>query len=226
MSDEDLKRYWYNRWKDGFSWLDMAGTLKTGADMIHEEFLKANQSFLQNFWSKSEVKREGDTIKVDCKANFLSLGDSKMGLYPMYMSQAGYALENLFKGIIITGMWLTNPCSIDDVDNFLTLKFPVKGSTTQTMPAKTHELNTLLGASDMCLRFKKEDRMILKKIEDFILWGGRYPIPLKFDTLDPIFMRVMAPFDEPEEHEAIEKIYLVAKQELSRLSALQRDQRP
>lgn len=230
LSEEDLKQlkqYWYNRWKEGFSWLDMANTLKTSADTIHEELLAADQRFIQNIWKNSEVKQDEEGIKVRTKGDILSYGDSEMGLYPMYMSQVGYALENLFKGIIICGMWLDNPKSIDGLNDFQALFFPIKGNTTQRpITIKTHDLIALLTAKDISLKFGEEKKKVLIKLIDFILWGGRYPVPLKLDTGDPIFMRVMAPYDEPEEHEMIEKIYQTAKTELARLSALQRDRRP
>jgi len=222
MSEDDLKRHWYNRWKDGFSWLNMACTLKMSADFIHAEYLKGNQRYLLNF--NSGAKFEGNTIKI--RADSSSLGDSKTGLYPIYLSQVGYALENLFKGIIITGMWLNNNQSIDGVDDFRQLKFSVKGSMTHPIPAKTHELDALVGAEYMNLSFRNERQKVLIKIKEFILWGGRYPIPLSVDTGAPIFMRVLPPIDEPEEHIAIEEMYCACKQELSRLSAIQRDLRP
>ena len=63
-----------------------------------------------------------------------------LGLYPVYMLLAGYALENLFKGIIICGMWLEDHNSIDSIKDFEKLQVLVKGSITQTMPIKQHDL--------------------------------------------------------------------------------------
>jgi hypothetical protein len=225
-NDEDLKHYWYNRWKDGFSWLDMANTLRISGLTLRDDFLAAQQRFLQNIWDAASVSREGQTIKIRSTRDILSYRDPKMDLYRAYMSQNGYAIENLFKGIIICGMWLSNPQSIDSVVDFKTLRVPVRGSATQKMPLKTHDLNDLLAAKDMTLTFSNEERKVMRKLTDFILWGGRYPVPIEFDTGDPTFLRVMSPIDESHEHEILEKIYRVTAEELTRLSDLQRDRRP
>lgn len=218
----DLKQYWYNRWKVGFSWLEMANTLKTSADTLHKEFLGANERFLKNLWENSEVKTEKGHIKIESKGVFSSYRDSKMELYPVYMSQIGYALENLFKGIIISRNWLNDPKSIDDVGDFQKLEVPIKGST-KPISIDTHDLIPLHTAADLGSRFDKGDRKVLIKLVNFILWGGRYPIPLKYDTGEPLFMRVMAPYNEPGEHEIIEKLYHIAKTELEKLAMEQRD---
>jgi hypothetical protein len=226
MTEEELqklKKFWYNRWKDSYSWLEMANTLKTSADNIHDMFLDATNGFIQRIWENAEANPEGNKIKI--KGNLFSYGSPEMKLYPVYMSQAGYALENLFKGIIISGMWLNNSQSIDGINNFIDLRVPVKGGANQPMPLNIHLLNDLLAARDIHLNFGKTDRKILKKLTDFILWGGRYPIPLQFDTGAPIFMRVTSPYNEPEEHEIIENIYDIAKKELDKLAEEQRDKR-
>ena len=225
MKEEDLKRYWYNRWKEGFEWFTMAGTLKASAYSTRGIFLAAEQRFLQDFWEKADVKREGDTIKI--KRDFPpGTPDPEMDMYRIYMGQAGGAIENLFKGII-SGMWLDDPQSIDAVDDFKELSFPLKGSDTQKMHMKTHELVDLLSAKNMTLTFGDGEKEILKKLSYFIKSGGRYTSPVKFDEKDdPTFMKTMPPFDEPHEHEIIDKIYRAAETELVKLASLQRDRRP
>jgi len=47
-AEEDLKRDWYNRWKEGFSWFDMANTLRTSAYIIRAVFLSAKQDAEQD----------------------------------------------------------------------------------------------------------------------------------------------------------------------------------
>jgi hypothetical protein len=224
-AEEDLKRYWYNRWKEGFSWFEVANTLRTGAYNTRDAFLSAEQRFLQDFWEKAEVVREGDTIQI--KHDFPPTPpDPEMDLYRVYMGQAGSAIENLLKGIIICGMWLDDPQSIDGVDDFKKLSFPVKGSATQVMGIKTHDLIDLLSAKNMGLTFGDEEKKILKKLSDFVKWGGRYTSPVKYDAMDePTFQKTMSPIDEPHEHEVIDKIYRTAAEELVRLSSLQRDKR-
>lgn len=224
-TEEDLKNYWYNRWKEGFEWLTMARTLRTSAFNTRNNFLAAEERFLREFWETAEVEKEGDTIRI--KNDLAStLPDPERDLYRVYMGQAGSAIENLLKGIIICRMWLDNPQSIDEIDDFKKLSFHVKGSTTQMMSIKTHELNDLLSAQNMDLTFMDKEKKIMKRLSDFIKWGGRYTIPLEHKAKDdPTFMKTMSPFDEPVEHEIIDKIYRVAEAELARLSSLQRDRR-
>jgi hypothetical protein len=220
--EEDLKRYWYNRWKYGFSWFEMANTLKTGAYNTHDVFLVAVQRFLKDFWENAEVKKEGDTLQIKGDLS-LTPPDPEMDMYRVYMGQAGSAIENLLKGIIICGMWLDKPESIDGVDDFKMLSFPVKGSD-QTMTIKKHDLIALLSAKNMSLTFSDEEKEILKKLSHFIIWASRFTSSVKYDSKDePSFMKTMAPYDEPHEHEVIDKIYQKAKAELFRLSSLQRD---
>jgi len=118
--DEEAERsYWYNRWKQGFSWLEVANTLIKAAYNTRD-FAIAD---VNNF--NPELTRIPDGWY----------------LYLVYMLLAGYAMENLFKGIIICGMWLDDANSVDVFGDFEKLQFPVKGSTTQTMPIKQHALN-------------------------------------------------------------------------------------
>lgn len=222
--EEDLKQYWYNRWKEGFSWLEMASILKTSADTLHNEFNEANKKFLQRVFGDSIVKKVNDGMEFRLERDLLSYHDSKMDFYPIYMSQIGYALENLFKGIIICRMWLSDPKSIDDVGDFKTLRVPIRGST-EPISINTHDLIPLHTAAMISSKFDKNNRIILIKLVDFIKWGGRYPIPLELDTGDPLFMRVIAPYDEPEEHKAIERMYNISKKELETLSREQETQR-
>jgi len=161
-AEEDLKRYWYSRWKEGFEWLTMARTLRATSDNIRGVFLAAEQRFLRDFWEKAEVKREGDAIHI--KRDFPpGPPDPEMDMYRVYMGQAGYAIENLLKGIIISGMWLDDPQSIDGVDDFKKLSFPLKGSATHPTHIKTHELVDLLSAKNMNLTFGTEEKKIMKK---------------------------------------------------------------
>jgi len=123
-------------------------------------------------------------------------------------------------------MWLDDPQSIDGVDDFKKLSFPVKGCATQIMSIKTHNLIDLLSAKDMGLTFGDEEKKMLKKLSDFVKWVGRYPSNVKYDAMDePTFKKAMSPIDESHEHEVIDKIYRSAAEELFRLSRLQMDKR-
>jgi hypothetical protein len=117
-------------------------------------------------------------------------------------------------------MWLDDAHSVDTVVDFEKLQVPVKGSITQTMPIKHHGLIDLLAARNMSLTFGKEEKEVMQKLNDFVLWGGRYPSPKTYDTN---FRVTAPPINEPDEHEIIDKMYRIAATELDRLSCLQRD---
>jgi len=72
----------------------------------------------------------------------------------------------------------------------------------------------------MNLTFIKEDKKILQKLNEFVLWGGRYPSPKKYDTN---FRRTSPTMNETDEHEIIDKIYRMARTELDILSRQQWD---
>jgi hypothetical protein len=187
-----LKRHWYNRWKDGFEWLTMAETLRATANNIRGTFLAAEQRFFQDIYENAEIKIDEDTIHI--KRNFAPVPpDPEMDMYRVYMGQAGYAIENLLKGIIISGMWLDDPKSIDDVDDFRNLSFPLKKSTDKPKSMKTHDIvNNLLDAKNLNLTFEPEEEKVMRKLTHFIKWGGRYTSPVVYDENDePTFMKTI-----------------------------------
>ncbi len=129
-------------------------------------------------------------------------------------------MKNLFKGIVVCGMWLDDHNSVDAISDFEKLSAPVKGSTKQTTPIDKHGLVYLLAAKNMSLTFGKEKDM-MRKLDDFVYWSGRYPSPKKYDTS---FRQISPSLNEPNEHEIIDKMYHTAAAELDRLSNLQREQ--
>ena len=60
----------------------------------------------------------------------------------------------------------------------------------------------------------------MQKLNDFVLWGGRYPGPKDYGG---DFRQTPPPINEPDEHEIINKIYHEAEAEQDRLSHLQKD---
>jgi hypothetical protein len=210
--EEGQKDFWHNRWKKGASWLEMANTLIKAAYNTRD-FGEANTERFIKTWAAKGL-RQSVRRELTC------LPDG-WDLYPVYMLLAGYALENLFKGIIISGMWLDDDNSVDSIDDFENLSAPLKGSTTQTMTIKKHGLIDLLAAKNMSLTFGKEEKEVMQKLNDFVLWGGRYPSPKNYKTN---FQQIPPSLNEPNEQEIIYKMYHKAAAELDRLSNQQIEQ--
>ena len=84
---------------------------------------------------------------------------------PVYMLLVGLAIENLAKGIYVARH--PSVCSSDNLPRELT----------------THKAIELLESLDVGL--SQAEIGLLERIETFVLWAGRYPIPLKLDDLLP-----------------------------------------
>jgi len=84
---------------------------------------------------------------------------------PIYMLLVGLAIENLLKGIYVA----RNPttCSSDRLPRELTQH-------------KTIEFCERLGLS-----ISQAEGLLLERIETFVVWAGRYPIPRSLDGLLP-----------------------------------------
>lgn len=218
---EAEKKYWYTRWKDGFAWLEMADTLIEAAQSIHINYVATLECFLHQFWEK-EKRPEATYANLSNGRKVLTGFPNGWNLYAVYMHMAGLAIENLFKGIIISEMWLDNTDYIDRIDDFEKLSAPLKGSMKQMMRLGKHGLTDLFAAEYLNLTYKDEEIDILKRLDTFILWGGRYPSPKKYDI---VFQRTTPPTGEPQEYEAIGRIYMKARGELKRLSRLQWENR-
>src|SRR5438128_5199933 len=95
-----------------------------------------------------------------------TVGDAfEAAVTPIYMLLVGLAIENLAKGIYVA----RNPtaCSSDNLPRELT----------------THKAIELLESLDVSL--SQAEVSLLERIETFVLWAGRYPIPRRLDDLLP-----------------------------------------
>ncbi len=209
---EDAEKFIYRLGMlEGESWLSVANALKTSADNI----LQDRQGAL-NALSK-DVDEDGFWSNADLFFSVLS----RLHQFPIYMLLMGYAIENIFKGIIICRMYLDDPRHFD-VDNFNDIVVPVKGST-QTMSINKHGLCNLLSARAMGLCFSPNEKKVLNDLDEYILWGGRYPIPKKYKPYKPHSIKTIgdiSPSDEPID--IVNAIYKKSSDELSRLVSLQR----
>jgi hypothetical protein len=141
-----------------------------------------------------------------------------MELYPIYMLLAGYALENAFKGVIICGTWLYDHRCIR-LDDFADLRVPVKNDV-QCIQIDKHGLSRLLRARAMTLEFSPDEKKVMAELDMHVLWGGRYPIPKRYELDKPFQVQPMVPFEE--HYKIIDRIYDEATKELNLLISLQR----
>jgi hypothetical protein len=82
----------------------------------------------------------------------------------IYLMIIGFATENYLKGIYVT----QNPEIIEN-DKLIKLN-------SHTLLKLFQELN---------LKISKKEIDLIERLEEFILWAGRYPIPAKFQRLIP-----------------------------------------
>jgi len=82
----------------------------------------------------------------------------------IYLMTVGFAVENYLKGIYV----ISHPKIIED-DKLVKLN--------------RHALLQLM--RELKFIISKEEMDFVERLEEFVLWAGRYPIPAKFDRLIP-----------------------------------------
>jgi hypothetical protein len=164
---ERINRFWYDTsWQIGFNWLYEAVGLKTAADNILTDYLTADE-------------RCYTLLSRDITEYSRALDDDiNLRLHPVYLLLAGYALENIFKGIIICRAYLKNPQSIDK-KNFGETNLAHHGLIGFVDGTK------FLGETiDLGLKFNDEEREVMKTLDWVVTWGGRYPISKWYKSND------------------------------------------
>ena len=172
MIDDEISRYFYRRgWQSGESWYCRAISLKTAADLVFEAHLDAIKRLRSD---RTSDRREFYTASTAISR------DPKLMLFPVYMLLMGYALENAMKGIIITRTCLIDPQSIcgSDLSSF---QFPFNGKGQKKHITK-HGLVDLCNAKVMSLTFGPDEIMIIKKLDEYIIWKGRYSVSKKYEA--------------------------------------------
>ncbi len=201
-------------WQNGTNWANTATTLKKAADKIREAYLVADHR-LDNLWRHAP----GGGKKIDLtEKDFVDIDQ-----YRVFMMLMGYSMENLFRGIIISGIWLNDPESVDAIVDYAKLKVPIKGSTEPTLGLMKHGLQRLLNARDMNIEFSTEEKAMMNELDEFITWGGRYPVPKEHDESDPFVLKVLKSINSPYPYQVIDTLYVKAMEELTRLCILQGD---
>ena len=113
--DEYMAHFNYGGWHYGTNWCDKAVTLKHAADEIREAYSKARH----HLWARQRSAPDGIAVELT-ESDLINLD-----LLPVFMLLMGFSLENIIKGIIICGMWLDDPNSINVAD-YAKLRVPVK----------------------------------------------------------------------------------------------------
>ena len=204
----------HNSWQNCANWYNMAEALKKASNKIREAYLEAYRNL--NIGKSVSVTPEGN-VKIYADITKMDIDD--LDQFPIAMLLMGYAIENIFKGIIICGMWLEDP-KLVDYANLVDLQVPVKGSD-EKMGIIKHELVTLLAAKHMTLNFLDEEKAMMDKLVMFVKWGGRYPTPKEFDPIDPFGLGRFEPIEYP--YQVIDTLYAKTIEELIRLCKLQGD---
>lgn len=150
--------------RDPKRWKFLALKLKHAADRLYEHGFDAFYNWKKYVNSDDEnmILLEGDKVYDE---EFLFTYD--MEIIPIYYLLIGFAFENLLKAILIER----------------TLKKEEKPITKFPNLLKDHDLLNLCNKARINL--ENEEEVLLKDISDYIIWEGRYPIPLNKQEFTP-----------------------------------------
>lgn len=197
----------YNSWQNGTNWYLTARALKKASDRIREAYLVA----YRNLNVGKSVTQVPGGIRIAVDMTKLEIDDFDQ--YPIAMLLMGYAMENIFRGIIICRMWLEDPESVNIVD-FSELRIPVRGSA-EKMSIMGHHLRGLLASDAMKLEFNEDEKRMMDTLDMFIVWAGRYATPKEYDPTDPNGLKRLEPIEYP--YQALDSLYLKSIEELQEL---------
>jgi hypothetical protein len=205
MSDFD-----FNSWLNGANWYNEAKALKRAHDKIREAYLVA----CRNLDVGKSVRASPGRIEVKVYATALDIDD--LDQYPISMLLLGYAMENIFRGILICDKWLKDPESIT-VTDFADLTVSAHGT---DLPLMKHGLRRLLAADGMNIRFSEEEKKMMDYLDKFITWAGRYATPKEIDPEDPSGIKAkLEPIKYPFQN--LDSLYVKSIEKLEELCRLQ-----
>lgn len=196
-------------WHYGNNWYIAAKALKKASDKIQETYLEA--------YNHISVPVRSSLSGTPAKIDGSKLAD--LDQYPIAMMLMGYTMENIFRGIIITEMWLENS-KLLNVTDYAELSVPFKDGT--NVPIMKHGLRRLLDTNAMMnIKFDDQEKDMMDSLDMFITWGGRYATPKKSDPSDPFGLKRLEPIKYP--YQVLDSIYLKSMEELIRVCKLQVD---
>lgn len=210
----------YSSWQNGTNWYLTAKALKKASDRIREAYLVA----YRNLDIGKSVTAVPTGIRIAVDMTKLDIDD--LDQYPIAMLLMGYAMENIFRGIIICRMWLDDPESVNIAD-FSELRIPVWGSA-EKMSIMGHHLRGLLASEAMKklefddeLEFDEDEKKMMDIFDMFIVWGGRYATPKEHDPTDSNGLKRLEPIKYP--YQSIDSLYLKSMEKLIELCRQQGD---
>jgi hypothetical protein len=200
----------FGQWENGTNWYNEAIALQKAANRIREAYLEAyNHIAVPVRSGYSGTPGKIDQSKI-----------SDLDQYPIAMLLMGYAMENIFRGIIICNAWLEDPNSLDDVQNFDAFHVPTKGGTDKMLLTK-HGLRRLLDAKAMTIKFSEDEKTMMDTLDEFIIWAGRYPTPKRYETSVELIIKKSEPIKYTFQN--LDSLYAKGIEELDRLCKLTAD---
>ncbi len=129
----------------------------------------------------SSLKLSADIIYFECNMEATACNieamhsERTLALIPVYMMLAGYALECLLKGIYL---------------NFGSL-IESEGKLKSWWKSNGHNLNAIADkinndANREVVRLNEKEQFLLDRLNVYILWAGRYPIPTEYKAKMPV----------------------------------------
>ena len=149
------------------SWKSISLTLKHAADRLFDIYHVASLRIIDQVIAEhSKAKNDKKQMQGSRKLEGKELIDHQdASLISVYFLLAGYALENLIKAILL----IQHP-EFFKKDESLT-------------GVQSHNL---LQLCERCgLKMEEEETALLNKLSEYIIWQGKYPVPLRYDDMWP-----------------------------------------
>lgn len=143
------------------SWKATADMLKHAADHLYDLYYEASERQKERTISRVKSGKKNQHTKDNEKDAWDS------SLIRVYFMLVGYAIENLLKAAIT----IQNPDLVKKADEFKLDKL------------KSHDLVRLCNMCD--LELTDNETKLLQRLTDYIIWMGKYPVPLKKSGLYP-----------------------------------------
>lgn len=159
-SKDEIEEYWKKQYiriaEWPMSWNEKANSLKLASDLLYAEYKKEIKPY-------NEGKEPSDYMFI------------VNGLITVYMMLTGYAFECLLKGIY------SNYGSIIDDSGNLNKWWKAHGHCLSAIVEKINDL-----AKHEIIKLSEKEYFLLKRLYEFIVWAGRYPIPTDYKDKMPV----------------------------------------